>query len=782
MGDITIEQLQEVLGGSMTNLVDRLEAQQKTQSTSLGTILKQVVGQSRSDIERYEKTLTDKFSEISNYIKDLTKEISKKQNQPNVVAPVVSSTATDGDKTTSENKSNVMDGIRAVTLNSAVNGSTRAIPVRVIEALNLKKVKEIDNRHKNEVDIDIPSETRVWLENLLFDNFKGFTDNLFERPGGLLDIFGAVNNIGKLGSANAKKDDESWLSKLLKGLGIAGLLEGLAAAIAALTGVAALIGGAFAPGGFGKGRIGKALTAKAKSAPEEKVTEEEVIKEKPKTETEEALKKANEKITQKEQEFAEKNLKVEEQIEELNEDLLAKRREIAKATQASDDLINEEIEAKQNRQNALAEAEEKSIKAKETKADIDIKAAEDAKIIAEDATIKATEANVRLQESYVKLDAIRTERYELEQKINTLETEQLKTIDEHNAEIENIKEGKSTKPLGEKTKAVIPEEATKAADLGKSVENTAGTTEGAAEGASSAAKNAAKASAAVAKISKVAKVGGAVAIAAGAGLEAYEGSKEFTQINEDVKAKKISEEEARKRKEDVVGGRAGAFTAKTGGAIAGGIAAGEIGAALGLLTGPAAVVVSPLLALGFGIAGSIYGEKAVKAFKLDEMASEVGKKISGGIGELNAKNKNIVKDQNLSNLGSYGPGKGDADFTPTPAWTLQSAPVALAEQPSQLEPVEPVDQYKKIFTAPQVDTGIDGINDMSDSLDEHSTLLKGLIEYQKQTATNTKELIQAFLKSQGNGGNVSVNNVNSSTNIISSPVTSSAFRQSILQR
>jgi hypothetical protein len=76
----------------------------------------------------------------------------------------------------------------------------------------------------------------------------------------------------------------------------------------------------------------------------------------------------------------------------------------------------------------------------------------------------------------------------------------------------------------------------------------------------------------------------------------------------------------------------------------------------------------------------------------------------------------------------------------------------------------------------------DAADNMSDSLSEHSNLLKGLIEYQKQTASNTKELIQAFMKNQSNNNNVNVNNVNSSTNIISSPVTSSMFRQAVLQR
>ena len=80
-----------------------------------------------------------------------------------------------------DGKTNLLDAVKPVTLSTSINNSTKAIPVRVIEALNLKKVKEIDTRHKNEINIDIPPETRVWLENLLFDNFKDFTDELFER-------------------------------------------------------------------------------------------------------------------------------------------------------------------------------------------------------------------------------------------------------------------------------------------------------------------------------------------------------------------------------------------------------------------------------------------------------------------------------------------------------------------------------------------------------------------------------------------------------------------------
>jgi hypothetical protein len=78
------------------------------------------------------------------------------------------------------------------------------------------------------------------------------------------------------------------------------------------------------------------------------------------------------------------------------------------------------------------------------------------------------------------------------------------------------------------------------------------------------------------------------------------------------------------------------------------------------------------------------------------------------------------------------------------------------------------------------DARIEDISGINDSLGKHSDLLKGLIEYQRQTAINTKELIQA-IKSQSNN-NINVNNINSSIDINTNPVTSSAFRQAILQR
>jgi len=476
-----------------------------------------------------------------------------------------------------------------------------------------------------------------------------------------------------------------------------------------------------------------------------------------------------EKIAQKELEFDEKNLKINEQIEQLNEDLLTKRQELAKAEQVKDDALQENTKAENARQKAIAEAEEKSIKAKQSQADNDIKAAEDAKAITDDATAKATEANIKLQESYSKLHTIHDERFELEQKINNLEAEQLKAIDEHNAEIKNIKEGKPTEPLGDKTKAALPEEAAKAADVGKSVESAARDAKTAAESAKAAANATGKLSAAAegvgGAISKWGGRAGIVGVGVSAAVEGYQGYEEYQDVGKEEKEGKITADEARIKKADVVGGRTAEFAARTGTAFAAGAAGAELGAALGLLTGPAAVVVSPLLALGLGAAGAFYGDKAFKAVGLDKISKQLGMKVAEGISDANKKSEEV---KNTSNVQS-----SDNILEP-------SSPVTPVEQPSQIMPVEPTDQYKKVFESPSVDTTANGISDLNDSMGEHSNLLKGLMEYQKQTATNTKDLIQA-IKSQNNN-NVNVNNISSSTTVNSNPVTSSAFRQAILQR
>jgi hypothetical protein len=83
-------------------------------------------------------------------------------------------------------------------------------------------------------------------------------------------------------------------------------------------------------------------------------------------------------------------------------------------------------------------------------------------------------------------------------------------------------------------------------------------------------------------------------------------------------------------------------------------------------------------------------------------------------------------------------------------------------------------------TEQEENDGDNNADEMSDSLKEHSNLLKGLIEYNKQTAANTKALIAAFMKNQSNQTNM-VNNISKPTMFISGPASNSSFRQAALQ-
>ena len=96
--------------------------------------------------------------------------------------------------------------------------------------------------------------------------------------------------------------------------------------------------------------------------------------------------------------------------------------------------------------------------------------------------------------------------------------------------------------------------------------------------------------------------------------------------------------------------------------------------------------------------------------------------------------------------------------------------------------IQPAETKAVPDTSSQPDGSADNDEEMVGNQKEHTILLKGLFEYQKQTAINTKAFLEA-LKSQAKaGGNVSVANISNPTTFVSSSMTSPAFRQGILQR
>ena len=149
------------------------------------------------------------------------------------------------------------------------------------------------------------------------------------------------------------------------------------------------------------------------------------------------------------------------------------------------------------------------------------------------------------------------------------------------------------------------------------------------------------------------------------------------------------------------------------------------------------------------------------------------------------------KESHWYNPLSWGSSDKKDNNTPAPAQSTDNT------QTPTTTPIQPTDNTQTPTTAPiqpteasavpkntnnQSDKTAGSMGNMNDSLSEHSNLLKGLIEYERQTASNTRELIQVLAKVQGGNGGVSVNNVSNSTNIVSSQVSSSAFRQAVLQR
>jgi len=165
------------------------------------------------------------------------------------------------------------------------------------------------------------------------------------------------------------------------------------------------------------------------------------------------------------------------------------------------------------------------------------------------------------------------------------------------------------------------------------------------------------------------------------------------------------------------------------------------------------------------------------------------------------------KESHWYNPLSWGSDNKESNNTSTPVQSTNNTQTQESQQPlvqstndtstqtSQQASIQPTDNKQTPTAtiqptetpavpkdeAPASDDAAGNMSDMSDSLNEHSTLLKGLIEYQKQTAANTKALIAA-LKSQNPASNAVVTNVNSPTNIVSGPGTSSMFRMGVLQR
>lgn len=725
--EVSLEDLEKVFTGFGVTL-DRI---QQNQVKAIKNVLGDIVGQ--NDTRKEQSILTESIDNLTTYIIELSRKFNNNK--------------TNEEPLPSNSKIPALDGARSTSLSQDTNKNTKALPVRILDALDLKgkKTEEIKTGKYNSVYIEIPEDTKILLENVLHDQFKYFFDDLFLKNGGIDDIYNTLHNIYEaIGSGKFGKEDKgNWLKDLLPFL--PALVSPIAAALAAALGIA--LGAS--PLGKGISVLTRTLESiKARSGV--KSINEEASKTTKQTETEEALNKVKEQELDFEQEKLKreraldiKKAKTGEEIERLNEDLLSKRQKLAKIEQARSDVELENIDAENVRRKTLTDAEEASIKAKETKTNIDIQAAEDAKLIAEDARAKAIESNIKIQKTQADYDAVWKERYNIEEQIKNLETEQLKAIDAHNIEIENLKASKSTENIGKGTKAALSETTTKIA-----ITDAAEVTEqvGLAGKALDGIKTALK------PIGKVLKIAGRV----GEGL-AY-----LTNAYESYEDLKDEKELSTKQKFG------------TG-------AASALGVPVDIIAGAAEL---PFAAKSFFVDKKGFSESFEKNWFRENIAnkSEILGHGKGAGAMIRENTKNLLKSANQTEtplkdlLVGLGLTKSESEKQADEAEMKLNEKKLQFNKIKDITPIQPT-ETPVIPQVQETDTSSEDISDMSDSLGEHTKLLKGMFEYQKQTAINSKSLLEAFNKGQFNNGN-SVNIVNSSSTSVNSQQTKSSASRS----
>jgi len=246
-----------------------------------------------------------------------------------------------------------LDGVIPTTLSKNISNNTKALPVRIIDALDLKskKTDEIKTGKYSSVYIELPESTRTVIDNLLHDNLKYFFDDLFNKNGGVDDIYKTLHNIYELigsGKFGGKKEEDSWWKKILPFLPeIAAVLAGLAAGLGeiALDIAAAVLG-------F------KALKALFKPLVE---GEGDVTKNTPETDAERTAKRAKEEEkrleTEKKLQDAEKQLR-DQEIADKEADIKRLEDLIKKKENSAKELDNIEEELRTNRTDLEADLEE----------------------------------------------------------------------------------------------------------------------------------------------------------------------------------------------------------------------------------------------------------------------------------------------------------------------------------------------------------------------------------------------------------------------------------------
>ena len=766
MADVTFDQLQEVFGRPMTDLGDRLEEIQKTQVKTLKNVLTQVVGQKNTDLTKYQEIITGKFNDLTTYVKELKADFTKKIEQNKLSDSNIKDTPTSQPKT--DNKLRALDSVKTITLSTKVNDSIKVLPVRVVDTLDLKKVKEIDANQKNKfhaaIDIIIPPETKILIENLLSDKLKASFDDIFQREDGIQDIYYVANDIyellksGKFGGG--KDDKKSWLDSLLPSL-----LPLLASPLKWLAGGAAALLGA---GGIGK--MLKDLFKKEGSIDTAKTPAD--TKGTPKTtETEETLKKIKERELALEQEkFAKKqaleteNANIEEKINKLNKDLLAERQAVARAETTYNAKHTQFLKAEEAYNNALTEARQARIQAGLSALEEDNKTAKTLKEIAEARKVEMERASVELQKGYSERIKLIDERIEIEQKIKNLEAQQLKDLEARNSKTAKIRAGEIPKAeLGQNWRTPIEE-------LGYLKAQ-------AADSASKATAKSLEHISAVAtdftttleKLGKILKGVGEAAGITGGVLTVYESLMSTAEHFADRPETEFSAGEQR-----------------------------QVGA-VSMGVGAPADFVLGIPDLVAGVASGLskawdedysedqkknYWEAFKAGYSTNPFHENVINKIPGGSATAATRgfaldfNKLAEEDKKRAqNIGIREVGVG----------MLGSAGIgsiyAGSSQPMTSANIKPVEEQKLAPEAKEyMSKNTDSIDEMVKAYLAQIALIKDQINHQQKTANNTKELVEAFREWKKIPGNSSVSVATVNNTSVNTSTTSSDFRKEILKR
>lgn len=785
--DVTLDDIKAVFGDSITGIDNKVN-NANTKLQSIGKI-QDIIGDKVNGLESYQQAIVSKIAELSKYINELKK---KETSNTNPYLQVNSTTTVplqqEAPKQPTRDRASSLEAIKLIPMSLAnVPQSIKVLPVRILEPANSKKNKEqkFDNLfndnthlqpfHHDIIDINIPQETKVLLEDILYDTFRPFHDEELKVEKDTLDTVQEIlkllignnmilgGNAGKGGKGTPPPKGHNWPLEILEILGGG----------AAIKGISRIIKDIYK-------KIFGEKTPKEMTEPSEVKSVENV---KPKTETEEVLNKVKENIKTKEEEIS-KNLtetenelkRIDGERESLNKETTEFQKKNAAEIQKLEEEITElkakEVEAARDTQRyteeyqkARGQTEQARIKYEETLKESNIEAQTQASRevdrlkLTEKVLKNQSEAEERIGGEIVakekQIDVLKQQRLDadtdINKKLNELDAKRIELankqntlIEQQNAKIEPTV-AKETLPSASTTPGTEPVKNIEPIKQPSSDSNISGT-------------NAGKAATAVeeaSSFSKIVKMGGkllkGLEIAA-AGLQIYEDLK--SNIEAFANHPELTDEQQQK---------IGSISAGIGTPANFLIGIGDL--TMGVLQGLSrASDEAELKREGLSTDNKSWWESFKQGYKENIVRKEITNKLPEG--SVNAAIREYLikeEDKNQPNT-SDKPAIMAPDEQPVPVYNL--APVD--------HPVVPAD-----IKQPATDTATDESQKL---LQIQNNLLKFYLEFSKQTALNTGSLIDAFKDFKENtGSKIQLNNISSPTSFISNPVTSTAFRQNALQ-